>query len=80
MPAYKEQDLTGEVVGPFSSESRLQFACESGGGKPTPTVAWRFGGEDLEGETVIDEDTEVVTSTVVVELVNHTVSAELECL
>ena len=80
MPPDKDQNLAGKVVGPFSSESSLEFACESGGGRPPPTLTWRFGGEDLEGETVVDEVTEIVTSTVVVELVNHTTGVELECL
>jgi len=79
-----EEDLSGQVLGPYASGSSVEFSCKSGGGKPAPSVAWRFGDEDLEGETTVYEDVITgyitVTSVVVVELQSEQSGAELNCL
>ena len=52
----QEEDISGQVVGPYASGSSVAFSCISGGGKPAPSVSWSFGGEDLEGKTTVDEN------------------------
>ena len=79
-----EEDISGQVVGPYSSGSSVAFSCESGGGKPAPSVSWKFGDEDLEGETTVDthilSGEITVTSVVVVELEREHSGANLQCL
>jgi hypothetical protein len=79
-----DEDISGQVVGPYSSGSSVEFSCESGGGKPAPTVSWTFGEEDLEGETTVDENIVTgeitVTSVVVIELEREKSGAQLKCL
>lgn len=79
-----EEDISGQVVGPYASESSVAFSCVSGGGKPAPSISWSFGGEELEGETTIDEnmlDGELtVTSVLVVELEREDSGSQLQCL
>jgi len=79
-----EEDISGQVVGPYSSGSSVEFSCESGGGKPAPSVSWKFGDEDLEGETTVDthilSGEITVTSVVVVELEREHSGANLQCL
>jgi len=78
-----EEDISGQVVGPYASGSSVAFSCISGGGKPAPSVSWSFGGEDLEGETTVEEnmlDGELtVTSVVVVELEREHSGSQLQC-
>ncbi|XP_034251543.1 hemicentin-1 isoform X2 [Thrips palmi] len=38
------------LIGPFSEGDDLALTCESGGGKPTPTVAWYNGTAKLGGD------------------------------
>ena len=79
-----EEDISGQVVGPYASGSSVAFSCVSGGGKPAPSISWSFGGEELEGETTIDEnmlDGELtVTSVLVVELEREDSGSQLQCL
>ena len=79
-----DEDISGQVVGPYSSGTSVKFSCESGGGKPATSVSWRFGEEDLDGETTIDENiltVEItVTSVVVLELEREQSGAQLTCL
>eukprot|EP00090_Calanus_glacialis_P045715 TRINITY_DN8668_c0_g1_i1.p1 TRINITY_DN8668_c0_g1~~TRINITY_DN8668_c0_g1_i1.p1 ORF type:complete len:1080 (-),score=259.44 TRINITY_DN8668_c0_g1_i1:89-3328(-) len=78
-----DEDISGQVVGPYSSGSSVAFSCESGGGKPAPSISWRFGEEDLEGETTVDENILngdiTVTSVVVVDLEREHSGAYLYC-
>ena len=84
MTSIPDEDISGQVVGPYSSGSSVQFSCQSGGGKPAPTVAWKFDGEDLEGETTFDNNIVTggltVTNVVVVELEREQSGAQLRCL
>jgi len=79
-----EEDISGQVVGPYSSGSEVAFSCESGGGKPGPSLSWKFGEEDLEGETTITEDilTDeiMVKSVVVIALEREHSGKYLQCL
>ena len=79
-----DDDISGQVVGPYSSGSGVAFSCESGGGKPAPSVSWNFGEEDLEGETTITEDiltgSITVKSVVVVALEREHSGSHLQCL
>ena len=78
-----EEEISGQVVGPYASGSEVAFSCESGGGKPAPSVSWNFGDEDLEGETTITEDilTGIITvkSDVVVPLEREHSGSYLHC-
>eukprot|EP00092_Neocalanus_flemingeri_P025444 GFUD01027586.1.p1 GENE.GFUD01027586.1~~GFUD01027586.1.p1 ORF type:complete len:1098 (+),score=293.63 GFUD01027586.1:126-3419(+) len=79
-----DEDISGQVVGPYSSGSEVAFTCESGGGKPAPSVSWKFGEEeDLEEETTITEDiltgSITVKSVVVVALEQENSGETLHC-
>ena len=78
-----DQDISGQVVGPYSSGSSVAFSCESGGGNPAPSVSLRFCEEDLEGETTVDKNIlkcEItVFSVVVVDLEREHSGAYLYC-
>ena len=78
-----DEDISGQVVGPYSSGSSIAFSCESGGGKPAPSVSWRFGDEDLEGETTVNENILngdiTVNSVVVVTLEREHSGKHLHC-
>ena len=63
------EDITGQVVGPYTAGAEAAFSCQSGGGKPEPAMSWMFGDEVLEGETSVSEDTETGSFTVTNELV-----------
>eukprot|EP00092_Neocalanus_flemingeri_P009188 GFUD01009889.1.p1 GENE.GFUD01009889.1~~GFUD01009889.1.p1 ORF type:complete len:1498 (+),score=504.87 GFUD01009889.1:68-4561(+) len=78
-----DEDITGQVVGPYAEGSEVAFSCQSGGGKPEPAMSWMFGQEIVEGETTVSEDTETgsvtVTSLLVVRLDREHSGAALTC-
>ena len=79
----ENEDITGQVVGPYTAGSEAAFSCKSGGGKPAPSVSWTFGDEVLEGETEVSEDTQTgsmtVTNNLVVTLEVEQVGERLTC-
>ena len=75
-----DEDVSGHVVGSYSSGSSVAFSCKSGGGKPAPSVSWRFGEDDLEGETTVDENIVTGETTVTSELERELSGAQLQCL
>ena len=84
MESTPDEEITGQVVGPFPSGSDVAFSCESGGGKPSPSISWLFGDEVLEGETTATEDVltgDITTKSLVeVTLEREHSGAQLQCL
>ena len=35
---HEDEDITGQVVGPYAAGEEVTFSCESKGGKPAPTL------------------------------------------
>ena len=67
-PTSSEDDLSGQVVGPYQEGLETEFRCTSGGGQPAPTVQWVLAGEKLDGENLVEENFLTADTTVTSEL------------
>ena len=67
-PTSAEDDLSGQVVGPYQEGLEAEFRCTSGGGQPAPTVHWTLAGEKLDGENMVEDNFLTAETTVTSEL------------
>ena len=67
-PTSSEDDLSGQVVGPYQEGLEAEFRCTSGGGQPAPTVHWTLAGEKLDGENLVEDNFLTAETTVTSEL------------
>jgi len=75
------EDMAEQVVGPYAAATQATFVCESGGGKPAPTITWVFGEDEAEGEVeeeVVEEEGKI-TSTLTIMLVREHSGSDLTC-
>ena len=73
--------MAEQVVGPYAAATQATFVCESGGGKPAPTITWVFGEDEAEGEVeeeVVEEEGKI-TSTLTIMLVREHSGSDLTC-
>ena len=73
--------MAEQVVGPFAAGSRASFTCESGGGKPAPSITWVFGEDEAEGEVeeeIVEEEGKI-TSTLTIMLIREHSGSDLAC-
>jgi len=75
------EDMSEQVVGPYAAGTEASFTCESGGGKPAPTITWVFGDEEAEGdvEEEVEEEEGKTTSTLTIMLVREHSGSDLTC-
>ena len=73
--------MSEQVVGPYAAGTEASFTCESGGGKPAPTITWVFGDEEAEGdvEEEVEEEEGKITSTLTIMLVREHSGSDLTC-
>jgi hypothetical protein len=81
---HEDEDITGQVVGPYAAGAEVAFSCQAEGGKPAPAMTWMLGDEVLEGVISEEEDEETGSWNVRSELVllldrEHT-GATLTCM
>jgi len=75
------EDMAEQVVGPYAAGTEATFTCESGGGKPAPTITWVFGEDEAEGEVeeeIVEEEGKI-TSTLTIMLVREHSGSDLTC-
>ena len=81
---HEDEDITGQVVGPYAVGVEVAFYCQAGGGKPAPAMTWMLGDEVLEGDISEEEDKETgswnVRSELVVMLAREHTGATLTCM
>ena len=53
---HEDEDITGQVVGPYAAGVEVAFSCQAGGGKPAPAMTWMLGDEVLEGDISEEEE------------------------
>ena len=73
--------MAEQVVGPYAAGTEASFTCESGGGKPAPTITWVFGEDEAEGEVeeeIVEEEGKI-SSTLTIMLVREHSGSDLTC-
>ena len=79
---HEDDDISGQVVGPYTAGEEVFFSCQSEG-KPAPVLAWKLGDNVLEGDITEDTDDDGIVSVkneVAVKLTMEHTGTTLSCM